>query len=138
MVYVPENVTENDTHNILWDFEIQTDYQIPARSDLVWINKKKRIWPQVNFDILNDNRVKIKESKKDGKIPGSCQWASVEYEGDCSWCTWNSSSKTRELGICERIKTAALIKSVRIWQRVLEETCCHSDFSEKPPVKTFI
>ena len=27
----PESVLENETHKILWDFEIQTDYQISAR-----------------------------------------------------------------------------------------------------------
>ena len=27
----PESVLENDTHKILWDFEIQTDYLILAR-----------------------------------------------------------------------------------------------------------
>ena len=36
---------ENETHKILWDFEIQTDHQILARrSDLVIVNKKKKKW----------------------------------------------------------------------------------------------
>ena len=35
-----ESVLENETHKILWDFEIQTDYLIPAiRKDLVLISK---------------------------------------------------------------------------------------------------
>ena len=38
----PESVRENETHKILWDFEIQTDHPIPSRrQDLVLINKKK-------------------------------------------------------------------------------------------------
>ena len=37
-----EPILENDTHKILWDFEIQTDHLIPARRpDLVIINKKR-------------------------------------------------------------------------------------------------
>ena len=39
----PESILENETHKLLWDFEIQTDHLILARRlDLVIINKKKR------------------------------------------------------------------------------------------------
>ena len=39
----PASVLENDTHKLLWDFDIQTDHQISARRpDLIIINKKKR------------------------------------------------------------------------------------------------
>ena len=39
----PESVQENETHKLLWDFEIQTDHLISAkRSDLVIANKKKK------------------------------------------------------------------------------------------------
>ena len=35
-------VLENDTHKLLWDFELQTDHLIwPARPKLITINKKK-------------------------------------------------------------------------------------------------
>ena len=38
-----EYVLENDTHKLLWNFEIQTDHLISARRpDLVIINKKER------------------------------------------------------------------------------------------------
>ena len=38
----PAPVVENDSHKLLWDFNIQTDQQIPAkRSDLILINKKR-------------------------------------------------------------------------------------------------
>ena len=37
-------VLENDTHKLLWDFDIQTDHQISAgRPDLIIINNKKKI-----------------------------------------------------------------------------------------------
>ena len=39
----PALVLENDTHKLLWDFDIQTDHLISAgRSDLIIINKKKK------------------------------------------------------------------------------------------------
>ena len=39
----PESVLENDTHKLLWDFDIQTDHLISARRpDLIIINNKKR------------------------------------------------------------------------------------------------
>ena len=39
----PAPVLENNTHKLLWDFDIQTDHLISARrSDLIIITKKKR------------------------------------------------------------------------------------------------
>ena len=39
----PAPVLENDSHKLLWDFNIQTDHLIPARRpDLILINKKKK------------------------------------------------------------------------------------------------
>ena len=42
-MHTPAPVLENDTHKLLWDFDIQTDHLIPARRpDLIIINKKKK------------------------------------------------------------------------------------------------
>ena len=39
----PAPVLENDTHKLLWNFDIQMDYLISAqRPDLIIINKKKK------------------------------------------------------------------------------------------------
>ena len=39
----PAPVLENNTHKLLWDFDIHTDYLISARrADLIVINNKKR------------------------------------------------------------------------------------------------
>ena len=39
----PTPVLENDSHKLLWDFNIQTDHLIPARRpDLIIMNKKKK------------------------------------------------------------------------------------------------
>ena len=42
----PESMIENETHKILWDFEIQMDHLISIRwPDQVIINKKKENLP---------------------------------------------------------------------------------------------
>ena len=51
-----KSVRENKTYKILWNFEIEMDYPIPARRlDLVLINKKKRICHLVGFAIPGDH-----------------------------------------------------------------------------------
>ena len=53
-MHKPAPVLENDTHKLLWDFNIQTDHLIPARRpDLIIINKKKRICKIVDFAVQN-------------------------------------------------------------------------------------
>ena len=59
----PAPVLENDTHKLLWDFNIQMDHLISARRpDLIIINKKKkekRTWKIVNFAAPVDHRIKL-------------------------------------------------------------------------------
>ena len=58
----PESVLENETHKLLWDFEIQTDDLISdRRSDLIIINKKERTYRIVNFVVPTEHREKLKE-----------------------------------------------------------------------------
>ena len=64
----PTSVPENDTHKLPWYFDILTDYLISARRpDLIIINKKKRTCKIVDFVVLPDYRVKLKESEKKDK-----------------------------------------------------------------------
>ena len=70
----PTPVQENDSHKLLWDFNIQTDHLIPARrTDLNIINnkkkkkKKKRICKIVDFAVPADHRIKLNESEKKDK-----------------------------------------------------------------------
>ena len=64
----PVTVLENDSHEHLWDFNIQTDYLIPARRpDLIIINKRKRICQIVDFAVPADHRINPKESEKKDK-----------------------------------------------------------------------
>ena len=58
----PEFVLVNETHKLLYDFDIQTDHITSVRRpDLIIINKKKR----TSRIIPADHRVKLKESKKE-------------------------------------------------------------------------
>ena len=42
-MHKPESVLMNKSHYILWDFETQTDYLIPAlRPDLVTVNNNNK------------------------------------------------------------------------------------------------
>ena len=66
----PESVQENETHKILWDFQIQTDHLITARRpDLVIVNKKrkKENLPNSRLSVPADHRVNLKESEKRDK-----------------------------------------------------------------------
>ena len=67
----PAPVLENDTHKLLWDFNLQTDHRIPPRRpDLRIINqkkKKKRICKIVDFAIPVDHRINLKECEKKDK-----------------------------------------------------------------------
>ena len=64
-------VLENDTHKLLWDFNIPTDHLISARRpDLIITNNtKKRICKIVDFAVLVDCRIKLKECEKKDKYP---------------------------------------------------------------------
>ena len=65
----PAPVLENDTHKLLWDFNIQTDHLIPVRRpDLIIINQnKKRICKIVNFAVPANHRINLKECDKKDK-----------------------------------------------------------------------
>ena len=64
----PVPVLENNTHKLLWDFDIQTDHLISARRPgLIIINKKKRTCKIVDFAAPADHRIKLKECEKKDK-----------------------------------------------------------------------
>ncbi len=70
----PAPVLENDTHKLLWDFNIQTDHLIPARRpDLIIINKKKRICKIVDFAVLADHRIE-KAVERESNDCANCDW----------------------------------------------------------------
>ena len=64
----PASLLENETHKLLWDFEIQTDHLISTRRpDLIKINKKEITCRFVDFAVPAGHRVKLKESEKNDK-----------------------------------------------------------------------
>ena len=66
----PASVLENDTHKLLWYFDIHTDHLISARRpDLIIINykKKKRELAKLDFAVPANHRIKLKESEKKDK-----------------------------------------------------------------------
>ena len=63
-----ETILENETHKILWDFEIQTDHLISVRQpDRVMFKKQRRSCRKVDFAVPADHNAKLKESEKKDK-----------------------------------------------------------------------
>ena len=62
-------VLENDTHKLLWDFDILTGHLISASwPDLIIINRKKeKKCKIVDFAVPADHRIKLKECEKKDK-----------------------------------------------------------------------
>ena len=91
---------ENDTHKLLWDFDIQTDHLISTRRpDLIIISqkKKKRICKIMDFAVPADHRIKLKECEKKDKYLNLTRELkkTMEHESDdCTnrdWCFWYNS-----------------------------------------------
>ena len=53
-----ESFMENETHKVLWDFEIQTDHQISARQPDFIILKKKS--PPAKNNAIKTNHIEAK------------------------------------------------------------------------------
>ena len=67
-MHKPESVLENETHKIIWDFQIKTDHLIPARRpDLMIVNRKKRTSRVVDFAASADHRMKKQKQNKKQK-----------------------------------------------------------------------
>ena len=81
-MHKPESVLRNETHKVLSDFKIKTDYLIPSRRpDTALISKEKRTCHQVDFAVLVEYRVKMKANEKISEIFGQ-RIKSVKHHGD--------------------------------------------------------
>ena len=135
----PATVIENDSHKLLWDFNIQTDHLIPARRpDLIIINKKKkkkkkRICKIVDFAVLADHRINLKESEKKDKYLDLARELKKLWNmkvtivpiviGALGTVTKGLLKGLEDLevgGRVETIQTTALLRTARILRRVLE------------------
>ena len=131
----PTPVLENDTHKLLWDFNIQTDQLIPARRpDLIIINKKKkRICKIVEFAVPADHWINLKESEKKDKYLDLARELKKLWNMKVTIVTivigaFGSISKGLLKGLedvevggrVETIQTTVLLRMARILRRVLE------------------
>ena len=127
-------------------------YLIPARRpDLIIINKKKKICKIVDFAVPADHRINLKESEKKDKYLDLARELKKLWNmkvtivpiviGALGTITKGLLKGLEDLeigGRTETIQTTALLGTTRILRRVLEieETCCHSNSSEKLSVNT--
>ena len=133
-MYNPAPVLENDSHKLLWDFNIQTDHQIPARRpDLLIINKRKGICKIVDFAVPADHRINLKESEKKDKYVDLARELKKLWNmkvtivpivigalGSVTKGLLKGLENLEVGGRVETIQTTALLKTVRILRRVLE------------------
>ena len=145
-------ILENDTHKLLWDFDIQTDYLILARRpDLIIIKKKKRIYKIVDFGVSAGYRIKLKECEKKNKYIDLARELKKLWNMKVTIITimigaFGAVTKALLKGLEDlevggrvgTIQTTALLRTARILRRVLrlEETCCHSNSRERRSAKT--
>ena len=139
----PAPVLENDTHKLLWDFDIQTDHLILARRpDL---KKKLKI---VYFAVPADHRIKLKECEKKDKCFDLARELKKLWNikvtitqiviGALGTVIKGLLKRLEDLevgGLVEGIQTRRLLRTARILRIVLE-TYCHSNFNERSSAKT--
>ena len=71
-MHKPEPVLENETHKILWDFEVHSDHLIPARRlDLVLIDKKEENLSPCGFYRPGRPPSENERKRKDAQILGN-------------------------------------------------------------------
>ena len=127
----PASVIENDSHKLLWDFNMQTGHLIPARRpDLIIINKKTKI---VDFAVSVDHRINLKESEKKDKYLDLARELKKLWNmkvtivpiviGAFGTITKELLKGLEDLDVGGRVKTiqtTALLRTARILRRVLE------------------
>ena len=130
----PAPFLENNTHKLLWDFNIHTDHLISARRpDLIIINKKKRICKIVEFAVPADHRIKLKEREKKDKYLDLARELKKLWNmkvtiipiviGAFGTVTKGLLKGLENLevgGQVETIQTTTLLRMARILRRVLE------------------
>ena len=154
-MHKPASVLGNNTHKLLWDFDIHTDHLISAqRPDLIIIIIKKqtkktpRICKIVDFAVPADHRIKLKECEKKDKYLDLVRelkklWNTKVTIVPIVICAFGTITKGLLKGLedlevggwAETIQMTALLRTARILRRVLK-TCCNSNSSEKPSADT--
>ena len=133
-MYNSAPVLENNTHKLLWDFDIHTDHLISARRpDLIIINKKKRTCKIVDFAVPADHRIKMKECEKKDKYLDLAKelkklWNMqvtiipivISAFGTLTKGLLKGQEDLEVGGRVETIQTTTLLRTARIVRRVLE------------------
>ena len=120
----PVPVLENDTHKLLWDFNIQTEHLIPARRPDLII---------VDFAVPADYRINLKESEKKDKYLDLARELKKLWNmkvtivpiviGALGTITKGLLKGLEDLEVGGRVETiqiTALLRTARILRRVLE------------------
>ena len=95
-MYNPVSFLENDTHKLLWNFDIYNGSPNLGQKTRPYNNqqKKKRTCKIVDFAVPADHRIKLKVCKKKNKylVLARELKKTMEHEGDnytnCDWCFW--------------------------------------------------
>ena len=139
-MHSPGPVLENDTHKLLWDFDILTDHQILARRpDVIIINKKKKNKKKkesakfFDFAVPADHIIKLKECEKEDKYLDLARelknlWNMKVTIIPIVIATFGTITKGLLKGLedlevggrVEAIQTTTLLRTVRILRRFLE------------------
>ena len=130
----PAPVQENDTHKLLWDFDIKTYHLISTRRpDLIINNKRKRTCKIVDFAVPADHRIKLKECEKKDKYLDLARELKKLWNmqvtiipivigafGKVSKGLLKGLEDLEVRGRVETIQITTLLKTARILRRVLE------------------
>ena len=127
----PATVLENDTHKLLWDFNIQTDYLRPGQKTRPYNNqqqKKKRICKIVDFAVPVDHRINLKKyEKKDMYVDLARElkklWNMKVTIVPIVIGTFGTTTKGLLKGLedlVETIQMTALLRKAKILKRVME------------------
>ena len=129
----PAPVLENDTYKLLWDFNILTDQLIPARRPDLIIIKKKKICKIVDFAVLVNHRIILKDSEKKDKYLDLARELKMQWNmkvtivpiviGALGTITKRLLKGLEDLEFGGRVATvqvSALLRTTRILRRVLE------------------
>ena len=129
------SILENETHKFLWDFEIQTEQQTSRPSNLQQQQQQQqnKACTTVDFAVLADNLVKLKEGEKKDKYldlgrklkkPWNIKVTIISIVigalGTVTEVLVNGLEDLEITGLVDIIKTTALLRSAIILRRVLE------------------
>ena len=92
----PAAVLENDTHKLLWDFDVQSP-NLGQKTRPYNNQQKKRTCKIFDFSVPADHRIKLRQCEKEDKYIDLARELKkiVEQEGDnytnCDGCFWYSN-----------------------------------------------